>query len=175
MIAVAYAISGFPLPLVCPLGLLFLLCFIYLYTVFHPLLLSVYSFGGFILRLWRGCLVKKYDVVWFWKHGHVKQYVVLWFWRCYPMVLEQCDGSRMFWFGSHFSSWCRSGSHFSSWCGSESKICLARERNNCSSKSSFFFFSIILQNLSCVIFSLTMREEGQGMRPWGRREEGGGV
>ena len=27
-----------------------------------------------------------------------------------------------------------------------------------------FFFSIILQNLSCVIFSVTMREEGLGFR-----------
>ena len=28
----------------------------------------------------------------------------------------------------------------------------------------YFFFSTILKNLSCVIFSVTMREEGLGVR-----------
>ena len=35
--------------------------------------------------------------------------------------------------------------------------CLGREKIF---KSSFFFFSIVLQNLSWIIFSVTMREEG---------------
>ena len=82
---------------------------------------------------------------------------------------NQCGGSITF--------WCESGSrsHFSSWCGSG-----ARERKFV--QIFIFFFSIILQNLFCVIFSVTMREEGLGvrdkvwgMRPWGARDEGGRV
>ena len=43
------------------------------------------------------------------------------------------------------------------------KYFLARGRKKISSKSKFYF-AIIFQNLSCVIFSVTMREEGRGVR-----------
>ena len=90
---------------------------------------------------------------------------------------NQCDGSRTF--------WCRSGSGylFSYWCGSGSgsgsksgfKILLDGKRIKKFFKSSTIF-SKIFQNLSCQIFSVTMREEGWGLRPstWGIRCEGWG-
>ena len=79
------------------------------------------------------------------------------------VTLRQCGGSRTFCCESG------SGSHFSSCCGSGSKTLLARE-TNCFLPNLNFFFSIILQNLSCVIFSVTMREEGLGMSEgWGGR------
>ena len=53
------------------------------------------------------------------------------------------------------------------------KIFLARERKNVSSNIQLFF-SKIVPNLICVIFSVTMWEEGWGVRDKGQgmREEG---
>ena len=44
------------------------------------------------------------------------------------------------------------------------KFFKARERKLFLSPDLNFFFSIILQNFSCIIFSVTMREEGRGVR-----------
>ena len=46
--------------------------------------------------------------------------------------------------------------------GFGSKICFARERNIF--QIFIYFFSIFLQNLTYIIFSVTMREEGLGVR-----------
>ena len=47
----------------------------------------------------------------------------------------------------------------------------ANERKNVL-QNLHVFFSIILQNLSCIIFSVTMREEGRGVRDEALRGEG---
>ena len=52
------------------------------------------------------------------------------------------------------------------------KIFVARERKKMFFQIFIFFFSIILQNLSGVIYSVTMREEGQGVSDEAMRGEG---
>ena len=44
------------------------------------------------------------------------------------------------------------------------KYFLARENKEICHPNLQLFFSIILQNLSCVIFSVTIRKEGRGVR-----------
>ena len=56
--------------------------------------------------------------------------------------------------------------------GSGSKICFARERKNVFLQIFIFFISKILQNLFYVIFSVTMWEEGRGVRDEAMRGEG---